>query len=83
MHTDTPIPLILVDDEPHIRMAAGQTLELAGYDVTAFERAEPVLEKLDEAWSGVLVTDINLPGIDEASAGNRSGPAGDSDYRPW
>ncbi len=64
MHTQTPVPLMLVDDEPHIRLAAGQTLELAGYDVTAFERAEPVLERLTDDWPGVLVTDINLPGMD-------------------
>lgn len=64
MQTETPVPLMLVDDEPHIRLAAGQTLELAGYDVTAFERAEPVLEQLTDNWPGVLVTDINLPGID-------------------
>lgn len=56
--------VILVDDEPHIRIAAGQTLELGGYDVILFERAEPALERLSVDWSGVLVTDINLPGMD-------------------
>ncbi|MBY4675592.1 sigma-54-dependent transcriptional regulator [Marinobacterium arenosum] len=58
------IPIILVDDEKHIRLAAGQTLELGGYGVTALERAEPALELLTEQCPGVLVTDINLPGID-------------------
>lgn len=64
MQPDKAMPLILVDDEPHIRLAAGQTLELAGYQVTALERAESVLERVDEQWPGVIVTDINLPGID-------------------
>ncbi|MCV6588740.1 MAG: sigma-54 dependent transcriptional regulator [Marinobacterium sp.] len=64
MQSADPIPLILVDDEPHIRLAAGQTLELAGYEVTTFERAEPVLNQIGDNWPGVLVTDINLPGMD-------------------
>jgi two-component system C4-dicarboxylate transport response regulator DctD len=57
-------PIILVDDEKHIRLAAGQTLELAGYEVTALERGERVLELLSEDWSGVLISDINMPGMD-------------------
>jgi len=58
------LPVLLIDDEHHIRMAAGQTLELAGYDVTTLERAEPALERVSESWPGVVVTDINLPGMD-------------------
>jgi len=61
---DSSLPIILVDDEKHIRLAAGQTLELGGYDVGVLERAEPVLAQLDETWPGVVVTDINLPGMD-------------------
>jgi two-component system C4-dicarboxylate transport response regulator DctD len=57
-------PVLLVDDEKHIRLSAGQTLELAGYDLTALDCAEKVLEQLSEKWPGVLVTDINLPGMD-------------------
>lgn len=58
------LPVILIDDEHHIRMAAGQTLELAGYDLTTLEAAEPALELVGSDWPGVVVTDINLPGID-------------------
>ncbi|MEH6575625.1 MAG: sigma-54 dependent transcriptional regulator [Amphritea sp.] len=57
-------PIMLVDDEKHIRLAAGQTLELAGYEVVAIENAEIALNKLDMDWPGVVVTDINMPGID-------------------
>ncbi|MBA4501650.1 sigma-54-dependent transcriptional regulator [Marinobacterium marinum] len=64
MSEPIPSPVILVDDEHHIRMAAGQTLELAGHEVTTLERAEPALELIDADWPGVLVTDINLPGLD-------------------
>lgn len=64
MSDNTHFPVILVDDEHHIRMAAGQTLELAGYEVTTLEQAEPVLALVGTDWPGVVVTDINLPGID-------------------
>lgn len=57
-------PILLVDDEQHIRIAVGQTLELAGYDVVAMESAEAALNRLDMEWPGVIVTDINMPGID-------------------
>ena len=57
-------PIILVDDEKHIRLAAGQTLELAGYDVTTLERGERVMELLSDDWNGVLISDINMPGMD-------------------
>lgn len=58
------LPIILVDDEKHIRLAAGQALELGGYDVTTLETAEQALNIITAEWPGVLVTDINLPGID-------------------
>ncbi|MBP0049616.1 sigma-54-dependent Fis family transcriptional regulator [Marinobacterium sp. AK62] len=64
MSQSQPLPVILIDDEHHIRMAAGQTLELAGYELSTLERAEPALELLGEDWPGIVVTDINLPGID-------------------
>jgi Response regulator containing CheY-like receiver, AAA-type ATPase, and DNA-binding domains len=56
------LPVILIDDEHHIRVAAGQTLELAGYEVTTLERAEPALERVSEDWPGVVITDINPAG---------------------
>jgi len=56
--------VLLVDDERHIRLAAGQTLELAGYDVTPLTSAEAALPLLSDEWPGVVVTDINMPGID-------------------
>jgi two-component system C4-dicarboxylate transport response regulator DctD len=55
---------MLIDDEEHIRFAASQALELAGYRVRAFERAEPALEVLDAHWPGPVISDIRMPGID-------------------
>ncbi|MFY0678757.1 MAG: sigma-54-dependent Fis family transcriptional regulator [Neptuniibacter sp.] len=63
MSANTKLPILLVDDEEHIRLAASQTLELGGYEVTALETAEEALKIIQDGWSGILVTDINLPGI--------------------
>lgn len=57
------LPVIFIDDEKHIRRANSQTLELAGYEVTSLERAEHALPHLSEAWGGVVVTDIRMPGM--------------------
>lgn len=57
-------PVILVDDEKHIRTASSQTLELAGYDVLALDHADKVLAEINPFWPGVVVTDINMPGTD-------------------
>ena len=59
-----PHQILLVDDEKHIRLAASQTLELAGYDVVTADSAEVALNRLDRDWPGVVVSDINMPGID-------------------
>ncbi|MDO6514879.1 MULTISPECIES: sigma-54 dependent transcriptional regulator [unclassified Neptuniibacter] len=64
MSDQSPLPIILVDDEKHIRLAAGQALELGGYDVTTLETAEQALSIITSDWPGILITDINLPGID-------------------
>lgn len=63
-HINQNNTVLLVDDEKHIRLSAGQTLELAGYTVIALETAELALEHITDEWRGVLVTDINMPGID-------------------
>ncbi|RVU38535.1 sigma-54-dependent Fis family transcriptional regulator [Hwanghaeella grinnelliae] len=55
-------PVILVDDEDHLRTACAQALELAGIEVEAFASADGVDLKIGNAWPGVLVTDIKMPG---------------------
>lgn len=64
LELNPPPSILLVDDERHIRLSAGQTLELAGYDVIALDSAEKALELINNEWSGVLVSDINMPGMD-------------------
>lgn len=55
-------PVILVDDEDHLRTACVQALELAGIEVEAFASGDAVLEGIGRNWPGVLVTDIKMPG---------------------
>ena len=52
-----------IDDELDLRLANEQTLELAGFSVQLFEKAEDALPLIDAGVSGVVVSDIRLPGI--------------------
>lgn len=56
--------VILVDDEPHIRLAGKQALELDGREVQVFEGPRPALEQLGLDWPGVVVSDIKMPDMD-------------------
>ena len=55
--------VIFIDDEKSIRDALGQTLELEDYNVSLFSSAKPALEMLDNQYPGVIISDINMPGI--------------------
>jgi len=56
--------VILVDDEPHIRLASKQALELDGQDVLVFDGAKAALDQLGIDWPGVVVSDIKMPEMD-------------------
>jgi len=58
------LKVFFVDDDPALREANVQALELAGFDVSAFQRAEAALEALSENFDGVVITDIRMPGMD-------------------
>tara|TARA_Y100000310_G_scaffold342048_1_gene443514 strand:- start:180 stop:1538 length:1359 start_codon:yes stop_codon:yes gene_type:complete len=55
--------VILIDDEQSVRMAISQTLELEDFDVMEFVSAQGVADKIAIDWPGVIVSDINLPGM--------------------
>ncbi|MDH4570336.1 sigma-54-dependent Fis family transcriptional regulator [Pseudomonas sp. BN414] len=61
---DARTQVLLIDDDPHLRQALSQTLDLAGLKVQALGDAQGVAEKIDKDWPGVVVTDIRMPGID-------------------
>ena len=56
--------VLLIDDEEDIRASLSQTLELAGFSVTACARAERALDLVDAAFDGVVVSDIRMPRMD-------------------
>jgi len=55
--------VIFIDDEQHVRQANVQTLELAGFEVQAFEAVEQALPFLNTEWPGVVISDIRMPGM--------------------
>lgn len=59
--------VIFIDDEKPIRLAGVQTLELAGYEIRAYERADVAINDIADDWFGVVVTDIKMPGMDGLS----------------
>ncbi|PXX96227.1 sigma-54-dependent transcriptional regulator [Halomonas sp. LBP4] len=64
MHDQAAPPVMIIDDEPHLRITAGQTLELAGYAPEPHASAEAALEHLAPDFPGVVVSDIRMPGMD-------------------
>lgn len=57
-------PILFVDDEEPLRIAAQQTLELADLDCLCFDRATAALDRIDPDFPGILVSDIRMPGMD-------------------
>ncbi|MBD8513442.1 sigma-54 dependent transcriptional regulator [Photobacterium sp. 2_MG-2023] len=57
-------PVIFIDDEKTIRDSLGQTLELEDYQVQLFSSARQALSVFDNQFPGVIITDINMPGMD-------------------
>ncbi|MCQ4256714.1 sigma-54-dependent transcriptional regulator [Stutzerimonas stutzeri] len=56
--------VLLVEDDHALREALGDTLELGGYPYRAVDCAEAALRALDEEPFGLLVSDVNMPGMD-------------------
>lgn len=55
---------VFIDDDPDVRAANAQTLELAGFEVRVFEGATAALEQLDEHFRGVVISDLRMPDVD-------------------
>lgn len=61
---NVPGPVLFVDDEEPLRIAAQQTLELADLDCTCFDGAAPALAEISRDFPGILVSDIRMRGMD-------------------
>jgi len=57
-------PVILIDDDGDLLRATRQTLELAGFAVSAFSSPSEALANLDASFAGVVVSDIRMPEMD-------------------
>lgn len=56
--------ILLVEDDRALREALGDTLELGGYAYRAVESAEAALQVLEQESFGLVVSDVNMPGMD-------------------
>lgn len=56
--------VLVVDDLPHVREAIAATLLAIGYDVVALPSAIAALERLEHESFDVVLTDLQMPGMD-------------------
>jgi DNA-binding response OmpR family regulator len=60
----TTLPRVLVvDDEPNVRLVFRTTLEPAGYTVVEAENGEHALKRLQEAPPALVILDLKMPGL--------------------
>jgi two-component system C4-dicarboxylate transport response regulator DctD len=64
MTIDNRIQVVLIDDDPHLRQALSQTLDLAGLKILPLGEAKGLAGQLERDWPGVVVSDIRMPGMD-------------------
>ena len=62
--TAVNLPIYLIDDEPTILRSLQQLLQIEGHIVETFSDARDAIRKLDPDFGGVVITDINMPGMD-------------------
>lgn len=59
-----PPSILLIDDEPLMRLSMLDALKAVGYDVHAAATGQEGLEKLDKEAFEIVITDLRLPGSD-------------------
>ncbi|MDA8255962.1 MAG: sigma-70 family RNA polymerase sigma factor [Betaproteobacteria bacterium] len=58
------LTIFIIEDDQSVRDALALLLGLRGYPVTLFADAESFLQAYRPAWSGCLLIDIRMPGMD-------------------
>jgi len=56
--------ILVVDDDPYLLMAIGQTLTLSGYSVDTFTSPLEALEKQKKTTYAAIISDIKMPAMD-------------------
>ncbi len=59
-----PLPILIVEDDPDLREALVDTLELSGYAAHAAADAEQALAWLEKGKPGLVLSDVQMPGMD-------------------
>jgi two-component system C4-dicarboxylate transport response regulator DctD len=59
-----PAFVLLVEDEDELRRSTAQSLDLSGFQVRDIASAERALDFINPGFTGVVVTDIRMPGMD-------------------
>ncbi len=57
-------PILVVDDDPQMRVALKETIRRLGYDTVACENGEEALKRLGQGSFSLVVTDMNMPVVD-------------------
>ena len=61
---DSKARILVVDDEPAIRLFLGETLAMAGYEVTTAASGEQALARLQEQSIDLILLDLKMQGMD-------------------
>ncbi|KZB82506.1 response regulator transcription factor [Amycolatopsis regifaucium] len=64
MHTENPVRLLVVDDEPHIADLVATVARYEGWEAVTAGSGEAALERAAEFAPDIVVLDLMLPGID-------------------
>ena len=58
------LSVLLIEDDPHVRLGCEQAMQLAGIPVDAVATAEEAQRRLTADFPGIVVTDMRLPKAD-------------------
>ncbi len=61
--SDTPLNVLLVDDDPLLRMSLFHTLTMAGYRVRCADGGHAALSEIERELPDLLLSDLNMPGL--------------------
>jgi len=61
--TERSLNVWIVDDDQSVRWVLEKALNQAGIETRSFERAEQLLQAMDEGAPDVLLTDVRMPGM--------------------
>ncbi len=57
-------PVLVIEDDRNLRIALVETLRLSNYPVLEAESAEDALKILNESRIGLIISDVQMPGMD-------------------